>query len=234
MKRNLRVVIVFACLLGSPATVLGVMDYRDWAEGTLGMLAQTMAYEEARLYNLGTATDSELFQTGMLISEDADVEDGGTKNVVLIECGMHGREWFATEACYWLIDHLIRERRRAWARDLLAHTDIWVIPQSNPAGRDIDDLQFGDPTRFAYVCDAGTAAGRPCSADTDCPSGACYTKGSANQREHRSVRSRRRPGAKLLERLGRCVRQVRAAGLRRRRQQGRCVHCKRGLPRVDL
>lgn len=153
------------------------LDYRDWSEGGIVMIFQSILYEEARVYSLGPIAGSDLTQLAMLISEDADVEDGGSKNAVLIECGMHGREWFASESCYWLIDHLLQNRNRAWMRELLAHTDIWIIPQSNPAGRDVDDPGWGDPTEFLYVCDDGANAGNNCSDDGDCPGGACYRKG---------------------------------------------------------
>lgn len=153
------------------------LNYRDWSEGGLGMIVQSIAYEEAHVYSLGPIGDTDFMQLAMLIAADADVEDGGEKNAVLIECGMHGREWFASESCYWLVDHLLQERNRAWMQELLAHTDIWIVPQSNPAGRDLDDPGWGDPTEFTYVCDDGGNAGNVCTGDADCPGGLCYLKG---------------------------------------------------------
>ena len=182
MKATFKTAFISAAvvLLASvPATTsrAAELDYRDWSEGGLVMIAQSILHEEARVYSLGPITGSDITQLAMLISEDADVEDGGTKNAVLIECGMHAREWFASESCYWLIDHLLRNRDRAWMRDLLSHTDIWIIPQSNPVGRDVDDPRWGDPTEFVYVCDDGANAGNTCTVDGDCPGGLCYRKG---------------------------------------------------------
>ena len=41
-----------------------------------------------------------------------------------------------------------RHRNTAEGRELLAHVDVWVIPQTNPAGRDLDDLRGGDLTQW--------------------------------------------------------------------------------------
>jgi len=154
------------------------IQYRDWTVGTLVMLIQESLYDQAKVYNLGPTSDSGIFQAAMLISENPEEEDHGEKNAVLLECGMHGREWYAAEACYWFIDYLLANRNRSEVRNLLSQVNIWVIPQSNPGGRNIDDLMFGNPTRFAYVCDGGTRVGLPCDFDTDCIGGGlCFTKG---------------------------------------------------------
>jgi hypothetical protein len=165
-------------ILGSVAAVHArQLDYRNWDEGTLAMMVQSAMYDEAKLYVIGESSIPGIYQTAMLISEDAEAEDGGTKNAVLFECGMHSREWFATESCYWLIDYLLRNRNTPEVQELLAQADVWVIPQTNPAGRDIDDLAGGDPTQFAYVCDIGTNAGDACAGDADCPGGGCWKEG---------------------------------------------------------
>ena len=86
---------------------------RDWTVGTIVMMLQAYKYDQAKLYDLGTVSDGGIFQTAMLISENPDDEDSGEKNAVLLECGMHGREWYAAEACYWFIDYLLRTTTRA-------------------------------------------------------------------------------------------------------------------------
>jgi hypothetical protein len=155
------------------------LRYRDWTVGTSVLIAQSILHDTAKVYNLGEASGG-TFQAAMLISEDPDVEDSGTKNAVLFECGMHAREWYAAETCYWLIDYLLQRGDQALVREMLSHVDVWVTPQSNPGGRQIDDLMFGDPTRFAYVCTRGSAArmGMPCSGNSDCgANGFCHTSG---------------------------------------------------------
>jgi hypothetical protein len=153
------------------------LDYRDWSEGTLAMVAQSILYDQAKLYTLGDVTDPTALQVGMLISENPEVEDGGTRNVLMIECGMHAREWYAAESCYWFIDHLMRYRNTSEVRDLLSHVDLWILPQTNPAGRNLDDLRSGDPTLFVRYCNAGTRVGSTCSSSSDCPGGGCSSSG---------------------------------------------------------
>ncbi len=175
----LRILALISIMLMTLQTPLHAaqIQYRDWATGTLAMIIQAIIYDEARLFYLGPASDGGAFQAAMLISENPEKEDSGEKNAVLLECGMHGREWYAAETCYWFIDYLLQNRHRSDVHDLLSHVDIWVIPQSNPAGRNIDDLMFGDPTQFAYVCNDGDRKGKPCDSDGDCPGGNCYTTG---------------------------------------------------------
>ena len=116
-------------------------------------------------------------QYAMKIATDAATEDGGTKNAVLIECGMHSREWFAAESCYWLIDWFVDNLGTAAVDDLLADVDVWILPQTNPAGRDLDDPALGDPTAFVNVCKGGTNEGDVCATDADCNSNDCYGSG---------------------------------------------------------
>ena len=174
MRWALRMVLALFILTSMPPGAFAALQqYRDWSLGTLGMILQSLAYGEAKLYVLGESSTPGIYQTAMLISSNAEVEDGGTKNTILFECGMHGREWLSAESCYWLIDYLLQNRRNPMVRELLSHTDIWVIPQSNPAGRAIDDLGWGDPTQFIYVCEKGDPGkmGTLCSLDTDCGTG---------------------------------------------------------------
>ena len=185
------VVTKWACILLLTAALVlstaprgwsGLQEYRDYSLGSLVMIVQSILYDEAELYVIGESSTPGIYQTAMLISENAGQEDRGLKNAVLFECGMHGREWYAAETCYWLIDYLLQNCDDPVIRELLANVDVWVIPQSNPAGRFIDDFRWGDPTQFAYVCDAGDAdkIGDPCTEDSDCGAagvGHCYTNG---------------------------------------------------------
>jgi hypothetical protein len=146
------------------------------------MIGQSILFpDNAKLYVIGESSTPGIYQYAMLISENPTQEDRGLKNAVLFKCGMHGREWYAAESCYWLIDHLLGNLANPVVQELLANVDVWVIPQSNPAGRFIDDLRGGDPTQFAYVCDTTAPVmnkiGDPCITDVDCGGSGCYTNG---------------------------------------------------------
>jgi hypothetical protein len=173
--------LVLALVLVSVRATAEPIQYRDWTVGTLVMILQSIVNDGVRIYPIGEVSDSGIFQAAMRIATDPDDEDPGTKNAILFECGMHAREWFAAESCYWLIDYLVRNRRTATVRELLQHADVWVIPQSNPAGRNIDDLMLGNPERFTQVCDSGPLIGARCTVDTDCDGttggGHCNTNG---------------------------------------------------------
>jgi hypothetical protein len=176
---------ILTAVLAGPAPA-AQQTYRDYSLGTLGMIAQSMVYDEANLIVLGESSTPGIYQTAMLISRKADMmEDAGARNVILFECGMHGREFFAAESCYWLIDHLLQNLDSVGVKDLLRRADVWVIPQSNPAGRMIDDLRWGDPTRFFYFCDDGPDVGQPCETNDDCGSpGQCWTAGWRSNANH--------------------------------------------------
>ena len=153
------------------------LDYRHWAEGVLVMALQGGASSKMQVYWLGESSTAGIDQYVMKIATDAGVEDGGVKNAVLIECGMHAREWFAAESCYWLIDWFVDNLSTSEVTDLLAQVDVWVLPQTNPAGRELDDPGLGDPTAFVNVCKDGTNEGDPCVVDADCNSNDCYGSG---------------------------------------------------------
>lgn len=153
------------------------LDYRDWVEGAAGMYIESLATPNAKLYNLGETSLPGVFQYAIKFGSDAEKEDSGLKNAVLIECGMHGREWFAAESCYWFVDHLVRNRDTREIRALWDAVDIWILPQSNPAGREIDDLRDGDPTQYLHVCKGGSNEGDACTNDSECNSSDCYGAG---------------------------------------------------------
>jgi hypothetical protein len=90
---GLRIVLALIVLTGTaPRALAELQEYRDWSLGTLGMIVQSLVYDEAKLYVLGESSTPGIYQTAMLISSNPEVEDGGEKNAVLFECGMHGRE----------------------------------------------------------------------------------------------------------------------------------------------
>lgn len=90
--------------------------------------------------------------SALRISADTpdSVDDNSQKNSILFECGMHAREWLTTESCLELAEYLIDNRlnTNTPVPELLSYVDVWIVPMSNPSGRMVDDLAFGDPTRF--------------------------------------------------------------------------------------
>lgn len=57
-------------LSGVPRAQGALQEYRDWSMGTMGMIAQSIAYDQARLYVLGESSTPGIYQVGMLISGD--------------------------------------------------------------------------------------------------------------------------------------------------------------------
>jgi Zinc carboxypeptidase len=72
------------------------------------------------------------------------------KPALLIECGMHAREWASPELCLkylqvFALGFLVDPAR---INDILANADIYVIPMVNPDGRAFDDTEGGDPNKY--------------------------------------------------------------------------------------
>jgi len=151
------------------------MDYRDVAElqATLTDLARKSSH--ARLFTIGYGYDRKtdpyrpvrypIFALRVSASTDWRIDDDPARNSVLFEAGMHAREWLATESCLALAEHLVAnaENGRSHVPELLTHTDVWIIPLTDPGGRAIDDRHGGDPRRFST---SPLAAGWRGNADT--------------------------------------------------------------------
>lgn len=89
------------------------------------------------------AANPNLYGTGT----EASMAD---KPALLIECGMHAREWASPELCLkylqvFALGFLLDPVR---INDILANADIWVIPMVNPDGRAFDDMFGGDPNQY--------------------------------------------------------------------------------------
>lgn len=76
--------------------------------------------------------------------------DSGDKPALMVECGMHAREWASPESCLLFAQGFVLAALFDPARvdDILAHADIWILPMVNPDGRDMDDTGGGDPLDF--------------------------------------------------------------------------------------
>jgi hypothetical protein len=104
------------------------------------------------------------------------------KPALLIECGMHAREWAGPELCLkylqvFALGFLLDPGR---INDILAHADIYVIPMVNPDGRARDDTGGGDPNNYytSTVYHPGDAGGwRPNAQVVACDNGIGYGVG---------------------------------------------------------
>ncbi len=137
---------------------------------------------EFTTYSLGDSSVEGISVRAIKASLDADEEDNGDRNAILFECGMHAREWFAAQSCYWLLAYLATNIGTEEVQELLSEVDVWILPQTNPGGRDLDDLANGDPTQFVHVCMGGTSDGNTCNdaaGDSACTAGGglCYRSG---------------------------------------------------------
>ena len=139
--------------------VIQTMNYHDVAEtaSLLNTLDQSSNYVDRRVigysYDYRDPGNVQSYPIYALrISADADdsVQDNHDKNSILIECGMHPREWLASESCLLLAKYLADNRTNAATAvpELLDHVDVWVIPITTPSGRVIDDQNGGDPNLF--------------------------------------------------------------------------------------
>jgi len=175
----LRIVFPLALLVATPSARAAPLDYTHWAESGVVMLLWDLLYREANVVSLGESSTAGIDQFALLIADDARDQDDGEKNAVLFECGMHAREWYAAESCFWLADYLIDNRNDPLVEELLEHVDVWIIPHTNPAGRDNDDPGLGEPTAYTWFCSGGANAGLSCASDADCPGVAngCYDVG---------------------------------------------------------
>src|SRR5574340_359702 len=136
------------------------MTYRD-ADKTADVLRALAASRNARGFTIGTSTDyatdparpAKYPILALRISADTspDKDDDPSKNALLIECGMHSREWLATESCLSFAEYLVGNitNSQTGIPGILAGLDIWIVPLTNVSGRHLDDAYGGDPTRYS-------------------------------------------------------------------------------------
>ena len=145
------------------------MDYHDVTEtvSLLTSLDLSSGYVDRRIIGYsydyqdpGNVLSYPIY--ALRISDDAldSVEDNHDKNSILIECGMHPREWLASESCLLLAEYLVDNRTNdtSGVPELLDHVDVWIIPITTPSGRAIDDQHGGSGEQER----ARAGAGRLC------------------------------------------------------------------------
>ena len=80
--------------------------------------------------------------------------DDEQKPDVLIDGGIHAREWISSESCIHFIQYVFdayydnAHPDHAEIDEIVNEFEIWIIPMINPDGRMRDDLNNGDPCSF--------------------------------------------------------------------------------------
>ncbi len=74
--------------------------------------------------------------------------DDAERPTLLVECNMHGREWLAMESCTRFLELLFTAYYYYPVQTLqfMRHVNLYVLPVTNPDGRNVDDLWFLDGT----------------------------------------------------------------------------------------
>lgn len=65
---------------------------------------------------------------------------------IMFDAGIHAREWITSESLVELAQFLVEQSQIPDSRTSkeLQHVDVWVIPNTNPIGRIMDDPHTGD------------------------------------------------------------------------------------------
>jgi hypothetical protein len=136
------------------------MDYHDFAETETALQWLDAVSPYVMLETIGESIDYETNPSNptgypiyaLRISADTPPSDGDRhdRNAILFNCAVHAREWLTAESCLHLAVYLVENRTNnaTVVPELLEHTEVWIIPMANPAGRVLDDQYRGDPTQF--------------------------------------------------------------------------------------
>jgi hypothetical protein len=167
-----------ALLVAGCALAQNRMTYRDADKVAEALRTLASASANARVFTIGNSTDYRTNPSqpakypilAIRISADTSAakDDDLAKNGLLIECGMHSREWLATESCLTFAEYLVANvaNTETAVPGILAGADVWIIPLTDVSGRHLDDAYGGDPTRYstspANRTSTPRAAFRPC------------------------------------------------------------------------
>src|SRR5262249_41839018 len=137
------------------------MSYRDADAVADALTALAASSSHARVFTIGYSADYRTnlsrptrypiraIRISALIS--TAIDDDYTKNSILFECGMHAREWLATESCLSLAEYMVEHATDAHTNvpTVLQKSDVWIVPLTDVAGRKADDTHHGDPSHFS-------------------------------------------------------------------------------------
>ncbi|MBL4688625.1 MAG: hypothetical protein JKY37_28820 [Nannocystaceae bacterium] len=168
--------------VGGPATALAApADYYDATEMEAAIdLLDGAAGGRVTVHTIGMTPNghkTRAIHLSALGPGGVQPDDTGDKPALLVECGMHAREWAGPQNCLLFVQGFVLATLFHPSRvdDILANADIWVLPMVNPDGRDMDDTSGGDPTNFWTstifhpATSSDTAGWRDNAQTVDCP-----------------------------------------------------------------
>lgn len=108
-------------------------DYHTYQELEKDLLALEESYSPiARLHNIGESLEGRSIYA-LKISDNVSLDENEAE-VLFIGCH-HAREWISVEVPYLLGKHLVENYgSNPRVRDLVDHSQIWIIPLLNPDG----------------------------------------------------------------------------------------------------
>jgi murein tripeptide amidase MpaA len=136
------------------------MNYHDFAETEAVLQALDAASSYVQLETIGYSYNYRsnpsdppaypIYALRVSANTPAASGDRYDRNGILFDCTCHAREWLTSESCLELAQYLVDNRTNAGTvvPELLQHTEVWIIPMVNPAGRSIDDTHAGNPTQY--------------------------------------------------------------------------------------
>ena len=129
-------------------------DYHDFTEMEAALRAfDGLAKGRITIHTIGRSYYGRPVYAVRLAAVDgtgAQKPDDGEKPALLIEAGMHAREWAGPELCLDFLMLFLFEwvTDRDYVDDVLDNASIWILPMVNPDGRAMDDCSGGDPERY--------------------------------------------------------------------------------------
>ena len=135
----------------------GLMDYHDYHE-TVGLLDELAKAPNITVETIGVSLDFRESPPAEHPIRALHITAAGNKPLqagddirpsIMFDGGIHAREWLASESLVELVQFLVEQSQipNSQTSKVLQHVDVWVIPNSNPIGRIIDDPQGGDARR---------------------------------------------------------------------------------------
>ena len=139
---------------GLEARAQSKADYHDVAEMEAALLAlDGGAGGRMKVHHIGNSEWGQpiyAVQLAAVQSTGNPLPDEGEKPALMIEAGMHAREWAGPELSLMFLKAFSLGAALDPSRidGILDEATIWVLPMVNPGGRGFDDQHGGDPTRF--------------------------------------------------------------------------------------
>lgn len=132
----------------------GLLDYHDYHE-TVQLLDQLARASNVAVETIGESIDfrnarrrSHPIRALHISAAGAKPLEAGddARPAIMFDAGIHAREWITSESLVELAQYLVEQSQIPDSRTskALQHIDVWIIPNTNPIGRIIDDPHTGD------------------------------------------------------------------------------------------